>query len=309
MRLKSIRMKKIAILIFILFTAQLYAQKKTSYDSGEKKASSAGGGSGSVSLAGNWQGVLTQPGGGLADNYAFWITFKQTKDSIKGFSRLEISNTNNFGILEFKGIVKGNEITIQETKITDENIQYGAFWCIKAYTLSYDAATGSLTGNWIAPKGCGPGKIFLYRSAVAFNRSKAHTNVYLTYDDLKSNVKAAVKVMGKKVVMSELVFEDGKAELNETSKKYLDNLALFLKENPKLSIKILGHTDISGDDFANFTLSMNRAKAVAEYLKAKGIKSTRLHYEGFGETRPMRDNSTENGRMKNRRIEFEVISE
>jgi outer membrane protein OmpA-like peptidoglycan-associated protein len=301
-------MKKATILILMLFTVKVYGQKRSN-DSGEKK-SSAGAGNEKINLVGNWQGILTQPNGGLDDNYAFWFTFKQTKDSIHGFSRLELSNSNNFGIIELKGTIKGNVITVQETKITEENIRYGASWCIKRYVLTYDPNDGSLSGTWESTKTCGPGKIYLFKAMTdKFNKSDPQSFVYIAYDEFKVSIKNLVSCKGKKVVMNDVKFDDAKGELTDASKKHLDDFAEILKTNPKLSLKILAHTDNSGDDFPNLRLTMNHAKAVYDYLVSKGIKASRLQYEGFGEARPLRDNTTENGRMKNRRMEFEVVSE
>lgn len=276
---------------------------------GGKKSGAGGGVEKKINLSGTWQGILTQPNGGLDDNYAFWISFKQTKDSLKGLSRLEVNNTNNFGILELKGAVNGNELTIKETKITDENIKRGASWCIKKYTLVYNEADGSLSGEWIAPNKCGPGKIYLYRTENAFSTEQQLSPIYLSYDDFKLNLKEGKKVSGNKIIIPDMNFEQGKWDLNDVAKKRLDDFAGLLKMHSKLTVKILGHTDNAGDDFPNLTLSLNRAKAIVNYLKSKGINAKRLQYEAFGEARPVRENTNENGRIKNRRMEFEVVKE
>ena len=80
----------------------------------------------------------------------------------------------------------------------------------------------------------------------------------------------------------------------------------LLEDFPELRIKINGHTDSIGDDASNLQLSEARAKAVLEYLVQKGIAFERLRSEGFGETRPVADNESEEGRRLNRRTEFEV---
>jgi outer membrane protein OmpA-like peptidoglycan-associated protein len=73
-------------------------------------------------------------------------------------------------------------------------------------------------------------------------------------------------------------------------------------------VQINGHTDNVGKPADNLTLSNNRAKAVVAYLASKGIETSRLQSKGFGETRPVSDNNTEEGRAKNRRTELQVIS-
>ena len=83
----------------------------------------------------------------------------------------------------------------------------------------------------------------------------------------------------------------------------------MLNENPTLKIQIGGHTDNVGKPADNLTLSNNRAKAVVSYLVSKNISAQRLLAKGFGETQPIDDNKTEEGRAKNRRTEMKVISQ
>ncbi|HNM25698.1 MAG TPA: OmpA family protein, partial [Saprospiraceae bacterium] len=101
-------------------------------------------------------------------------------------------------------------------------------------------------------------------------------------------------------------FETGSAALRPESATELDRLAALLTENPGLRIQINGHTDQVGDDRSNQVLSENRAKSVYNYLTGKGIAPDRLRFKGYGETRPVAPNDTEEGRAQNRRTEFVV---
>ncbi|MCC7506528.1 MAG: PD40 domain-containing protein [Saprospiraceae bacterium] len=111
---------------------------------------------------------------------------------------------------------------------------------------------------------------------------------------------------GKPVVLRNVFFETGSAELRPESAAELDRLAALLAETPGLRIQISGHTDHVGDDRSNLTLSENRAKAVYNYLIAKGIAAQRLRFKGFGESQPVAPNDTDEGRAQNRRTEFVV---
>jgi outer membrane protein OmpA-like peptidoglycan-associated protein len=82
----------------------------------------------------------------------------------------------------------------------------------------------------------------------------------------------------------------------------------LLKDNPTVRIEISGHTDNVGKPSDNMALSNNRAKAVVSYLISKGITAQRLAAKGYGETKPVADNKTEEGKAKNRRTELKVIS-
>jgi len=106
------------------------------------------------------------------------------------------------------------------------------------------------------------------------------------------------------VVLNNIYFELDKAELLPKSFNELNRLLRFLRKNPQIEIEIAGHTDSTGTAEYNKNLSRARAKAVVEYLKANGIDSTRLSYQGYGSTKPLDDNQTKKGRARNRRVEF-----
>lgn len=95
--------------------------------------------------------------------------------------------------------------------------------------------------------------------------------------------------------------------MEENSKLVLDEFILFLKENPTIKIAIHGHTDDIGNDGDNMTLSQNRAQAVYNYIAQKGIDKGRLSYKGFGETKFLVQNTSEENRAKNRRTEFVIV--
>jgi len=81
-----------------------------------------------------------------------------------------------------------------------------------------------------------------------------------------------------------------------------------MQDNPTVKIQIEGHTDNIGNASDNMKLSENRAKAVVNYLVSKNISITRLTAKGFGATKPIADNSTEEGRAQNRRTELKVVA-
>ncbi|HNU16063.1 MAG TPA: OmpA family protein, partial [Chitinophagaceae bacterium] len=97
--------------------------------------------------------------------------------------------------------------------------------------------------------------------------------------------------------------------LNPASQAELDILVQLLTENPSVKIEIGGHTDNVGKPSDNLILSNNRAKAVVNYLVSKNIPAQRLLAKGYGETKPIADNKTEEGKAQNRRTEMKVISQ
>ena len=101
-------------------------------------------------------------------------------------------------------------------------------------------------------------------------------------------------------------FSTGSFKLLPKSFKSLDEVVKLLKDDETLMIDIDGHTDAQGSDESNQVLSDNRASAVKNYLVSKGISETRLKSAGYGETKPVADNTTAAGRAKNRRTEMTV---
>lgn len=102
-------------------------------------------------------------------------------------------------------------------------------------------------------------------------------------------------------------FESGSAILAASGVQILDEMAVVLKRVRGKKVKILGHTDSSGDADKNIILSQQRADAVKTYLIHKNIPAESLSTEGLGSNKPVADNTTVEGRKKNRRIEFEVL--
>lgn len=107
-------------------------------------------------------------------------------------------------------------------------------------------------------------------------------------------------------VLNNLFFDTGEYALQEKSTPELDKLVRLLRENPRLRLEIAGHTDDVGDDRRNLDLSLKRARSVMEYLTAHGIAAGRITSQGYGETRPVVPNTSDENRARNRRIEVTI---
>ncbi len=107
---------------------------------------------------------------------------------------------------------------------------------------------------------------------------------------------------------SGLLFAVDKSDLQPEAKQNLANLAVILQKYPDTDILIEGHTDSTGSEEHNMTLSQNRANSVANELEALGVAPTRFTIRAYGETQPVADNSTAEGRRLNRRVELAIMA-
>jgi len=113
--------------------------------------------------------------------------------------------------------------------------------------------------------------------------------------------------VGKTYRINNINFATNSFDLTQEITTVLNEFLTFLKENPTVKIAIQGHTDNVGIEKENLLLSQNRAKEVYNYLILEDIDPSRLSYKGFGSSKPIADNNTEEGKAKNRRTEFVVV--
>jgi outer membrane protein OmpA-like peptidoglycan-associated protein len=112
-----------------------------------------------------------------------------------------------------------------------------------------------------------------------------------------------VKPIEQKITLH-ILYKVGSAEIDEANKAILDDLATRLQTYKDVKLEIGGYTDATGTATANKKLSQKRAEKVMEYLISKGVEKERLTVEGYGATNFIADNTTEEGRKENRRVEI-----
>ncbi len=136
----------------------------------------------------------------------------------------------------------------------------------------------------------------------------------LKEDELKVNAKTVpLKIdlqplqKGQSLVLNNIYFAKNEADILPSSINALAQLHRFLKANPKTGIEIEGHTDNTGTPTFNLKLSQARAKSVHDELIKMGISSSQLQFKGYGETRPVAENTTDKGRAMNRRTQVVIL--
>lgn len=136
-------------------------------------------------------------------------------------------------------------------------------------------------------------------------------NINLTqeeeFKEIRQDLYLVPVEVGSRVTINNIFFDFDKATLRNESYPELNRLLEFMNNYPNIRINIEGHTDSIGDEDYNQQLSERRADAVARFLRVNGINTDRLIVEGKGESDPIADNNTAEGRQQNRRVEFEII--
>jgi len=124
---------------------------------------------------------------------------------------------------------------------------------------------------------------------------------------MPQNEGCPITEMKGQLVLSGVTFRTGSAELTTNSYTVLDHVIESLKEHKEVKLEIQGHTDNIGDPSANLRLSQKRAESVRAYIIMRGAEADRLDAKGYGESKPVADNSTAAGREQNRRVELKLI--
>ncbi|MFN6946747.1 MAG: OmpA family protein [Cytophagaceae bacterium] len=128
-----------------------------------------------------------------------------------------------------------------------------------------------------------------------------------TFDPVSLDIYLQPAKTGSSIVLKNIYFETNSYQLEDKSKTELNKIVKFLKGNSNIKIEFEGHTDDIGSEKANQELSLKRAKSVYDYVQSQGIPANRISYKGYGKTKPVAPNDSEENRQLNRRIEFRIL--
>ncbi|MEK6615571.1 MAG: OmpA family protein, partial [Bacteroidota bacterium] len=169
--------------------------------------------------------------------------------------------------------------------------------------------SNSVTGKYLVslPSGGNYG-IAVKKEGYLFHSENFDIPDTAAYIEAVKNIGLKVLSVGTKIVLRNIFFDFDKATLRPESTTELERLTQLLTANPTMKIEIAGHTDSKGADDYNLKLSQSRAQSVVNYLSTHSIAQSRLTAKGYGETKPMATNDTDEGRQLNRRTEFEILS-
>lgn len=204
-------------------------------------------------------------------------------------------------VLFLKGKLKDEN----NKRITDATIEFKNMDTKEVTQVDVD----TLTGDYVAVMNFSSDMVMTVKK-----KDAAFTSRYLSTKDSTLNDVKKVDVEVKKVKVGsayklhDIRYATDRYHLNQESINMMGEFAEYLKTNPKMKVAIHGHTDNVGSPADNMKLSQDRAKAVYDILVKAGVSSSRLSHKGFGETKPLKSNSSAEGRAANRRTEFVITA-
>ncbi|MFO7842508.1 MAG: OmpA family protein [Bacteroidales bacterium] len=246
---------------------------------------------------------------GLNDSFAFYL-FKEKSREITNLAKLPISNM---------AITVDNVNSFDNSKyFISNNDKYNCLF----YSLQFDGLTTKLsTGYKVNPYQKYHIKICIsdvgdgyFDSAVLLNANSFRSLGTLDFTNITDTIKSSLEKVeiikedsSQILIIPNIEFDFNSFIINENSYEILNKMAFFLLNHFDLMIEINGYSDSVGSDKYNRNLSLKRAENIANYLFSKGIDANRIKVYGFGSKNPLDDNSTSNGRARNRRVTFKLF--
>lgn len=229
-----------------------------------------------------------------------YLYFTSNRDGSSDIFRVKIAPAQPVGIT-----IKGKIINSKTGKAMAANIKSGLA-NNELYRNVYVSEDGSFEVT--IPKGVQFTLVAERPGYIGQKDTVYYRSDYVYFKDKHLDLKMAPIEAGEKIDLDPIYFTQSKAEIKEASYPALDKLASFLRENYFITIRVSGHTDNRGDKPALARLSEERAEAIKHYLIYSGrINPLRIETVGLGHTQPVTDNSTEELRKLNRRVEVEII--
>jgi OOP family OmpA-OmpF porin len=230
------------------------------------------------------------------------------------------TNTNTFGESDIVRVKLLEKLRPDPVVLVSGNVYNAKTKKPLSASLVYETLPdGEVAGNGVSAEGDGSFKIVLpYDKNYSIRATADHFFAISENLNLDSLVRAGYREIhkdlylvpievGSVVRLNNVFFDFDKFNLRPESFVELDRVVTLLKENPAIEIEMSAHTDDRGSDDYNLKLSDNRARSVMEYILSKGIPKERITSHGYGETKPVAPNDTDENRQLNRRVEFKIL--
>ncbi len=248
-----------------------------------------------------------------------WFKFTMEVDTTLVFDIVPNYPHDDYDFLLFKCADKDCMNKISKNEVKADRFCYSVDLEKNSSTGLSESATamylgaGLASSGYVTPLPVKAGETYYLMVACGYPNSKGFTIYFYNYwpnkpKKLKSPpIKKAPLPGNKPIVLENVLFESDKTILLKESDVALDRLVELLQKNKNMTIEIRGHTDNTGDEKTNQKLSEARAKKIVDYLVSKKVEKERLSYKGLGSTQPIASNDTEEGKKKNRRVEFVIL--
>ena len=269
---------------------------------------------GQANMAGTWQGIMIKDGTTAEQASLIYLTVKINGETIEGKTRNEIYNTDFFAVKKIKGTYKNKELFISEFVVEKKKNSSKITWCNINATLIYSDSTGYLTGKYTSTD-CkrNAGKIILYKSKADFSSTETSPLSHIWFPrftkDLSKGYNAPeIREQERSSFQFQPIYFDyDKAEIKPENIAFLKKIIHVIDGHSDLRIKVTGHTDGDGSDAYNEELSKKRAQALIDFFIANGLSRDRIVLDFKGEKQPVDNNSTSEGKQRNRRVDFSFI--
>jgi len=265
-------------------------------------------------LVGTWQGIIIKDGTTNEQASILYLNIQINDETIEGKTRNEINNTEFFAVKKIKGSYKNNQLSFSEFVIEKKKNSSKITWCNINADLIYSDSTGYLTGKYSSTD-CkrNSGKIILYKSKAEFSSTEtsplSHTWFTRFTKDLTKGYNAP-EIREKErssFQFQPIYFDYDKFNIEAENNPFLKKLIRVVDGHSDLRIKVTGHTDGDGSDAYNEELSKKRAQALIDFFIANGLSRDRIVLDFKGEKQPVDNNTTSEGKQRNRRVDFSFI--
>lgn len=279
-------MKYLLCIIFLVFSASIQAQ-----------------------IDGVWKGLMFKDG--QKPSQATIVYFDFGKNPI---SREELTNSEGFAVRVLKVEQNGKILKAKQATVLKKKDVFGVRWCGFEFDLVYVDSTGYLQGNFLSLECKGnTGKVVCFRvdEVVSQHANQVELQAWrpIFIDDIVNGRKSK-EIRDKErreFVFQPIYFDYDKAEIRPEFRAFLNRIVYIINSHSDLRIKVIGNTDSDGSDSYNDELSERRSQAIIDYFVKAGLKRDRVVIEFNGERNPVSDNSSSEGKQKNRRVEFAFI--
>jgi OOP family OmpA-OmpF porin len=263
---------------------------------------------------GVWQGKIYYPDNTSSSGSIVFLQLQVSNETVSGKGHHEVYGTETTCNRKISGTFKEKVFKINEAAIEKRSGPTSHRWCTRKYELTFNDSTGYLQGTFTSSDCRGEtGKIILFKSSVPWEEK---TGVFINHSwldrfnlDLKKNYNAPEirEIERKNFAFEPVYFDYDKDQIRPEYQDFLVRLVRVVDGHSDLRIRVTGHTDADGSDAYNIDLSKRRAQALIDFFVSKGLKANRIEIDFKGESLPVDNNHTPQGKQRNRRVDFTFI--